>query len=285
MWPSWQRLVGLGRLARLSNSLPAAAAVLLGARLATAGPPSARAWLAAASMWSITAFGYASNDFWDRTEDRINKPDRPLVTGVISPQAGRWWSMLLAAVALSLAAALGWRELTVAVIVIGLLILYSLRLKATPGGGNLLIALLAGATLVTGAVAAGGFSWSAILPVLPASFLLSTFIASRELLKTLEDLTGDRIAGKQTAAVVYGEHAVVYLFAGLAMLTALFSLLPVWRGDYSLLFLVLMTLGVLAPTLFTVGFLWRDASPARVTFCLRLLKASYFIGLAALLVA
>jgi geranylgeranylglycerol-phosphate geranylgeranyltransferase len=283
-WRSWQHFVGLGRLMRLSNSLPAAAAVLLGAKLA-AGQPPGRAWLAAASMWSITAFGYASNDLWDLTEDRINKPGRPLVTGVISPQVGRWWSMLLVGVALSLAAALGWRELAVASVVVGLLTLYSLRLKATPGGGNLLIALLAGATLVTGAVAAGGFTWSAVSAVLPASALLSTFIAARELLKTLEDVAGDRIAGKHTVAVAYGERRVVYILGVLAVLTGLFSILPVLWGDFSSLFLFLVVLGLLIPLVFTISFLWLDASPGRVTLCLRLLKASYFVGLVALLVA
>jgi geranylgeranylglycerol-phosphate geranylgeranyltransferase len=281
----WMYLRASTRLVRLSNSLPASTLVLLGGYLITGWPLGQRVWIAALAMWCITGFGYASNDYFDQAEDAVNKPDRPLPAGRLADWFAAALSGLLALAALGLSAGLGWRELAVALAVLLLLTLYNLRLKATPGGGNLLVATLAGATLVTGAVASRGFSWVAVAPVLLPATLLTLFIAAREVLKTMEDVAGDQAAGKRTVAVQLGLRATVWLLAGLAVLTGLASVLPVLFQRFSWLYLLLVQVGVVAPLLFTVVHLWREVTVGRVRRCLRLLKASYFVGLAALLLA
>lgn len=277
--------VGVLRLLRLSNSLPASLLVLIGAELAVGWPLPGRAWQAAAAMWCITAFGYVSNDYFDIAEDRINKPDRPLPAGLLPPTFAAQLAVGLAVSALAISALLGLAEVLVALAVLGLLLLYNLRLKGTPGGGNSLIALLAGGTLITGSVASLGFTVSAItLLWLPAA-LLTTFVAARELVKTIEDLAGDRVAGKQTLPLRWGTTQVLRLIAGLAGLTLVLSLLPwLWLG-YSAAYLVILTLGVSLPLFYTVYSLWQDSSPTRVSRCLALLKGSYFAGLVALILA
>lgn len=281
----WLPLVDSARLVRLSNSLPASVLVLVGGYLVAGWPLSLRIWIAALAMWCITAFGYASNDYFDQAEDAINKPDRPLPAGRLSARFAATLSGFLALAALGLSALLGWRELVVALAVLILLTLYNLRLKATAGGGNLLVATLAGGTLVTGAVAGCGFTWGDITPVLLPAALLTLFIAAREVLKTLEDVAGDRAAGKTTLAVRLGPRVTVRLLAGLTVLTGLVSVLLLLLQRFSWPYLLLIQSGVVAPLLFTVVHLWQQVTIRRVRRCLRLLKASYFVGLAALLLA
>jgi geranylgeranylglycerol-phosphate geranylgeranyltransferase len=281
----WPTLVGIGRLMRLSNSLPAAALVLIGGKLVAGWPLAGRVWLAAAAMWAISAFGYVSNDLTDLAEDRINKPDRPLVSGLVSLSTGNVVAAILAIGGTSLAASLGCRELLVALVVVGLLCLYNLRLKASAGGGNLLVALLAGCTLITGGVAERGYDWRAMMLLSPPALLLTTFVAARELVKTLEDVAGDRAIGKRTMALAYGERAVVQIVGGLAGAGALLSLFAVAFGGYSLWFLLFGLAGVQTPLLLTVVSLWAQPTSQRATRSLRWLKASYFLGLVALLLA
>jgi geranylgeranylglycerol-phosphate geranylgeranyltransferase len=279
----WRSLIGAARLVRLSNSLPASALVLLGAQLAVGWPLPARAWQAALAMWCVTAFGYVSNDYFDVAEDAINKPDRPIPAGLVSPRGAGYFAGGLALSALGCSLTLGWAESCAALVVLLLLLLYNLRLKSTPGGGNLLIAGLAGCTFMVGSVAVLGFTLNALRITLWPAALLMSFIAAREALKTVEDVVGDRAVGKQTLAIRIGAHHVIRLVALLTLGVIGFSLAPWLYSGYATRYLVLMALGMWLPLGFTVSTLWQNAKPARVSQCLALLKGSYFVGMLAVL--
>lgn len=280
--PTWR---GVMRLLRLSNSAPAGALVLLGARLAGDWPPAGRVWWAAAAMWCITAFGYVSNDLADLAEDVINKPDRPLPSGAVTVRSARILAGLLALAALGISSRLGLLEAAVAGAVMAMLLVYNNRLKASAGVGNLAVAILAGATLVTGAVASRGLHIATIGGVLAPAALLGAFIFGREVIKTVEDVSGDLSAGKQTLAVRLGAAATVRLLLLPSLLT-IGLLLQLWSsGRVSTLSIALLAVGVALPLLTSTLYLWRDQAPARASRCLAVLKASYFVGIAALVVA
>ncbi|MCX6047571.1 MAG: geranylgeranylglycerol-phosphate geranylgeranyltransferase [Chloroflexi bacterium] len=276
---------GLIRLVRLSNSVPASILVLIGAYLARGWPLTQPAWLAAAAMWCVTAFGYTSNDCFDLTEDKINKPDRPIPAGLVAASSARWLAALLALGALSFSLCISPLAIGAAFTVLSLLTLYNVRLKATPGGGNVLIALLAGCTLLVGAVAVAGFNWQTVEPLGAPALVLASFITAREILKTLEDVEGDRVAGKQTLATQWGAPQVMRLIGVLSVVTLILSLIPFLQLGYSHIYLWMTMLGVNGPLFFTTIYLWHDASPQRVSRCLALLKGSYFAGILALLLA
>ena len=278
-------LVGVLRLLRLSNSLPASALVLIGAWLVQGWPLNQRAWLAAAAMWCISAFGYASNDCFDALEDSINKPDRPLPAGLVTPTQSIKLAALLAVGGVVFSLLLGNFPSAVALLVLALLTLYNVRLKGTPAVGNLLIALLAGCTLLTGGVAVAGLQWAVLRVLTTPAVLLAAFVAARELLKTLEDVAGDQAAGKRTIATWLGTRPTLQVIAVLGCVVAGLGTAAWWCQGYSLAFLLMVGSGVVAPLLFASFYLWQNASPARVSRCLALLKASYFAGIVALLVA
>jgi geranylgeranylglycerol-phosphate geranylgeranyltransferase len=273
------------RLLRLTNALPAALLVLVGARRLGADPLPAPVWVAAAAMLCITTFGYVDNDVVDAAEDHINKPDRPLPSGRVTARQARLLAGALAAGGLAWAATISLPALAVAGATLSLLALYNRRFKATPGPGNLLVGLLAGGTLLTGGVAAYGWALPELVPLLPSTATLAAFVTAREVLKTLEDLPGDRAVGKATLAVRRGVMAAYATFAALAGATVLLALLPLrWLG-YSYAYAVVMGLGVCLPLLAAAIDLARHASPPRVRRWLVALKAGYLAGIVALLLA
>lgn len=278
-------LLGLVRLLRLSNSLPASLLVVLGARLTGAALTNERLWLAMAAMWCITAFGYVSNDLADQVEDRVNKPERPLPTGVVTPRQALLIALTLAVAALLLSARLGVAPVAIAASVLLLLLLYNRRLKGAGGVGNLLIAGLAAGALLPGVVAVYGWQRTPLLKLFPVALALGLFILARELVKTLEDRRGDGLAGKQTIALTLGVAGTVRMVAALAfLLCCTVTLLFRWWG-YSLAAVLLMGAGAALPLSWSAAYLAPDAPLPRVRTCLALLKGSYFVGLIGLWLA
>lgn len=278
-------LYGVLRLLRLSNSLPASALVVLGAKLAGAPLTTPRLWLAVAAMWCITAYGYVSNDLTDQTEDRINKPDRPLPTGVVTPGQAQHLTQLLATAALLLSAPLGIAPVVIAALVLLLLRFYNRWLKGALGMGNLLIAGLAAGALLPGVVAVYGWQKPPLFKLLPATLALALFILGRELVKTLEDRTGDESAGKWTIALTLGAAGTLWIVASVAVLLGGTVTLLFRPWGYTRVAVLLMEIGVVLPLGWSVYYLASQLTLVRVRRALALLKGSYFIGLVALWLA
>ncbi|MEZ4865453.1 MAG: UbiA family prenyltransferase [Caldilineaceae bacterium] len=273
------------RLLRLTNSIPTALLVLLGAHLIGAPLAQPRLWLAMGAMWFVTAFGYLSNDLADLAEDEINKPDRPLPSGVVSLPTARGLGALLVGGALLLSGRLGALPLLVAGMVLLLLLLYNWKLKAMPAIGNGLIAVLAAAALLTGAVAIYGLQWQVLRQLLSPMLPLALFITAREMIKTLEDREGDWQAGKATVATVWGSQGTQRVLWLLAVLLLLSSVAPVLLAGYSFHYLLVILVGVNLPLWYTLYQLALDDAPANVSHTLVLLKLSYLAGLLALWLA
>ena len=145
--------------------------------------------LAAFSTAFVTAGGNVVNDILDRESDRINHPDRPLVTGAISPAAARWTAaaLLVASVVVAIPVILG-RPLVGVFLAAALVALlsYEFRFKSAGFGGNLLVAFLTGLVFLYGGAAAG-----MPVAVLPFGFMAFFATLSREVIKDMEDLAGD----------------------------------------------------------------------------------------------
>ena len=188
------------QLIRLGNVLVSFAGTLVGGAVALrlsplpSGTAFALVLLAALSTALVTAGGNVLNDLLDRESDRVNHPDRPLVTGRVSVRTARAsaaGALVASAVAMIPVA---WFEPLVGAIyaiAVGVLLAYEFRGKASGLTGNLFVAFLTGAVFLYGGAAGGN------APAL-AVFALMAFGAtlSREVIKDMEDATGD--VGRRT---------------------------------------------------------------------------------------
>jgi geranylgeranylglycerol-phosphate geranylgeranyltransferase len=145
--------------------------------------------LAAASTALVTAGGNVLNDILDLQGDRVNHPDRPLVTGAISVQSARILAIGLFVAGIEVAIPVVLVEPLVGVLLavaVAALVGYEFRFKARGFVGNLVVASLTGMVFLYGGAAVGN-----VLLMVP--FALMAFFAtlSREVVKDMEDVEGD----------------------------------------------------------------------------------------------
>jgi geranylgeranylglycerol-phosphate geranylgeranyltransferase len=274
------------KLVRAGNMLVSFFGTIVGG-LDAAGVPAIRegsfwlvALLAATSTACITAGGNVLNDVLDVTSDRVNHPDRPLVTGAVTVPAARRAAigLFVAGVASGVPVSLLEPSAGVILAVAVLALLgYELRFKASGFGGNLLVAFLTGAVFLYGGAAAGN------LPVvIPFALMAFGATLSREVIKDMEDVAGDvnrrtlpRKYGMRTARVV----ATLSVLGSLAISPIpLFLFVPFPTvGAFIYLALVLAADG-----LFVLSIAWL---PQRLHFEQATSKAAMTIALVAFLAA
>ncbi|HEX7344393.1 MAG TPA: geranylgeranylglycerol-phosphate geranylgeranyltransferase [bacterium] len=271
----------LWTLSRPGNVFITALSVIIGGQLATRTWffDSGNLWIAALAAALIAAGGNAYNDYCDRDLDRLQKPQRPLPSGQISPRAARNWAMVCLALGIALSLLLSPLCSLIASSAALLLVLYSRYFKGAPLLGNIVVALVAGLAFIFGA-AAIGFARSALW----AAWLAFCYHLAREIIKDMEDFSGDRAAGARTLPVRYGLRVGRWV-TSLVLLVLLVSLpLPHFLTNYKIYYLAVVLSGVL-PVLLAVAILqWFWSQPPQFHRLSSWLKWDMLVGLCALLI-
>jgi geranylgeranylglycerol-phosphate geranylgeranyltransferase len=232
---------GLLELTRPGNALAAGLLTFVGAFVAggvlepTIG--GAAVWVAAvlATVLAVGA-GMAINDYFDREIDRVNRPDRPIPRGAVSPREALAFSLVLFGGAVLLALTLPVPAIGIAVVNLLALVAYTEFFKGLPGLGNALVGYLTGSTFLFGGAAVGGRLESVF--VLFALASLATF--AREVVKDVEDVAGDREEGLRTLPIAYGERRSLELAAVVLALAVLASPAPYLLGTFGLPYLLIV---------------------------------------------
>lgn len=226
---------GLVEMARPVNAV--AAGVLTGLGAFVAGDITTVAVGAAVTATVLaTSAGNMINDYFDREIDRVNAPDRPIPRGAVSPQTALWTSLVVFAGALLLTLTLPVIAIVIAVVNLIALISYTSVFKGTPGAGNIVVGLLVGSTFPFGAAAGGGID-----PTIGVLFVLAAVATiTREIIKDVEDIAGDRAEGLQTLPVVVGKPRALWIGTGLLVGAIAMSPLPYLIGEFGWLYLVVL---------------------------------------------
>jgi len=264
------------KLTRPVNNLITAFAVFMGAWVAGWVDSFDKLIFALFSASLISAGGYVINDYFDLEIDRINKPLRPLPQREIRPKSALVFSLFLFLAGLFLSIFVNTTALLLALLVIFLLILYSLRLKRVPLSGNLLVSFVCGLAFIYGGIVGKDFRVSLI----PAGFAF-LFHLGREILKDIEDLKGDVSVNAQTLPITWGINFsllfTTLIFSALIALTVL----PYYLNILPLLYLIIV-LGVDFLLIYVMVSMWRDQSRNNLGKLSRLLKFNMILGLAAI---
>ena len=259
--------------------------------------------LVGAAVVLIAAGGYVINDYFDVKIDRINRPDEVIVTRSVSKPAAMRLSVGLSAagVVCGIAAAAILRSMTLGVvfaIVPGLLWFYSSSYKRLFMVGNLTIALLAGLTPLIVAMANMAvlqLRYETILPYTTlvhdlyawlGGFALFAFLLTwiREIVKDMQDQTGDRELECHSMPVVWGEKwtkvfVTVLIVCTLAIIGHLWwHVLPFPTG-WSSLSTRYIVLGVVIPLLGALWLLWSAKIPSDYKTCQQVVKLTMLLGM------
>ncbi len=187
--------------------------------------PLAYAALAAALS---TAGGNALNDLFDRETDKVNHPERPLVTGTVTVREAENFAaaVFLAAAALGILAS--FLCLAIVAVNLALMYVYEARLKRRGASGNVVIAYLVGSLFL--------FAGAAVFRSDPAPLFRTGVLAllafvtttGREITKDIEDMAGDvdrRTLPQRIGAAGAGSVAAAALVAGVVL-----SIVPWYTG-------------------------------------------------------
>lgn len=176
----------------------------------------------------ITAAGNVINDYFDVEIDRVNRPERPIPSGLVGLPFARAYAvtLFLAGILISLFTS----ALCIAIAVFNsvLLIGYAASLKRTPLFGNITVSYLAASMFLFGGALGGLSGFFHVMP-----FAIMTFFAmlARELVKDGEDVEGDRASGAITIPIRYGIRATMGLALVCALTGVTASLIPyLWWG-------------------------------------------------------
>lgn len=271
-----QKIIAGIEVIRPFNGVIAAVSVLIGAALTKQGITHT-VWLAILSCFLITGGGNAINDIADKDIDRVNRPERPIPSGRLSGKEVVILSLFLCILGIALAGLASFQLLKMAILVTILLFLYSFSLKRRGLRGNIAVAFLGGLPFIY-----GGISVKYITPTI-IPFILAFFLhLSRELVKDIEDMEGDRRYAR-TFPLVYGIKKTIKLVNTLVVILIAFSFFPYIASIYGLPYLVAVLLLVNIPLAVLLYLINRNSiSFSRAS---KLLKSTMLGGIVALLLA
>jgi geranylgeranylglycerol-phosphate geranylgeranyltransferase len=223
-------------LTRPGNAVAAGLLTFTGAFVA-GGVSSAPAAVVAAVIATITATGggNAINDYFDREIDAINQPERPIPRGDISARGALWFSLALFGIATAAALTLPPVAIAIAVFNFVALVAYTELFKGLPGVGNVLVGYLTGSTFLFGGAAVDRPFGAVALFGLAAIATLT-----REIIKDVEDITGDREEGLRTLPIVIGQRRALLVGAAVMVLAVTASGWPYLTGTFGVVYLAVV---------------------------------------------
>jgi geranylgeranylglycerol-phosphate geranylgeranyltransferase len=198
----------------------------------------------------ICGAGNVLNDYFDLEIDKVNRPDRPIPSGKVSPKGAVVWAGVLFAAGIIAACFTNFWCLGIALINVVILIVYAAKFKGIPFLGNLSVAYLSGSIFLFGGFLVGPESFLVMLPLFAITFFGTL---ARELLKDAEDIEGDRLGGARTLPMQIGVRKTAVLAVIFVLCAVLFSFVPflTWGVVYLVLigvvdaFILLVTLRAL----------------------------------------
>ncbi len=205
---------------RPANCLMAASAALIGILVSKTTlsfrviGPSVLVFVA---VFLVAAGGNVINDYFDVAIDKVNKPRRALPSGRITQRDALLYAITLTLFGVAVALFINPICLGLATLNAALLVFYSWKLKRSALVGNLLVGYLTGSVFLFGGAAVSAF-------FLPGMLFLSAMLAitSREIVKDVEDLPGDKRVGASTMPIRYGVSqslavATIFMLAAVAI--------------------------------------------------------------------
>uniref|UniRef100_A0A7C1NY74 Prenyltransferase n=1 Tax=Thermofilum pendens TaxID=2269 RepID=A0A7C1NY74_THEPE len=223
------------KLIRAEHGAMLSVAVLAGA-LTVGTPDPLKVFLACLAAFLLEAALFASNDIMNIEEDRLNRPDRPLIKGDLS--LGQAWLLvaLCGLGGLALSAFLGVAPIILAIIALVLGFLYNAYVKRLAFFGNLVVSLLTASAFLYGSLSMSVLTDKAIV----FSAIALTANIGREIIKGIRDLPGDTRAGICTLPCEIGERgsaAVSAIFIAVAIALSI-AAAPLFTPVYIALILV-----------------------------------------------
>ncbi|WP_419212746.1 geranylgeranylglycerol-phosphate geranylgeranyltransferase [Maribacter sp. X9] len=175
----------------------------------------------------VIAAGYIINNFYDAEKDLINKPTKSMLDRLVSQRFKLSTYFVLNFLAVIAASYVSFGAVFFFSSYIFGIWLYSHKLKRLPLVGNFISATLAITPFFVVFVYYRNFE----TVIFVHAMFLFLLILSREMIKDLENLSGDMAQNYRTIPIIYGTRLSKTIITGLILLSLLPSLLLIFRYD------------------------------------------------------
>lgn len=225
----------------------------------------------------VTAGGNIVNDIYDIETDKISHPNRVIVQGLMSKKEAVILYNIFNTLAIIISSRLSDLLLVIVLISIFILFIYSYSLKKLPLIGNLTVAFLTGLAFIYGGFAAD----NPVAAIVPAIFaFLINFI--REVVKDIQDVEGDKIAGTITFPIKYGFQKSKLIIMLLTFSLILYTLYPFINQFYKIEYFVIVMIFVNPLLILSLKILFDTNKANNLSIVSNLLKLNMILGLAAI---
>ena len=234
-------------LVRLEHAFMYALAVIIGALMVNANVDLNTIFLGIIVAVLIEFGAFSLNDYIDIKADRENRRfDRPIIRKEVSP----FTALLIGVVSLFLANLISFFVFNQFIFNIVLFftllsLAYDLFLKNLPLIGNLSIALTMAIPFVFGALISSSImlSMEELQPVLFLSAIAFFVGTGREIMKDIEDMRGDSLAGGKTLPILIGKINAARIAVFFFIISVILSIIPIFTfySDNVFYLIVLIT--------------------------------------------
>ncbi len=231
-----KKIKGLVRLLRFELPLSAGVCVVMGQLVALDEFASVFVTISGfSSVFFISASILVLNDYLDVETDKVNAPDRPIPSNLVSPSEALYFSMLLLFAGLFISYFI---DVTVLLISIGLTIigfLYNRYFKKSGFLGNLMVSFSVGMTFIYGGATVG-------LPfnktVLFFGLIAALIDLGEEIAADAMDMQGDLLINSNSIAIRYGKQVALNLSGYIFVTVLLLTSIPFILNWFSIIYLI-----------------------------------------------
>ncbi len=264
-------------ISRPANVFIAALSIFIAILLTGTIQPIIKVIFACISGSIIMAGSNTINDYFDLEIDKINKPNRPLVKGIISLNFTYRLAVIEFITGILISILIGKWAFVIVVFTSLLLILYSRYIKQLPLIGNLVVSFSSGMAFIFGGVAVNRVRWT-IVPAILAFF----YHLGREMIKDVQDMKGDAQMNAKTFPLIFGKTNSLILITLIILLMLIILPLPYVYHWYNISYLMTAVIGIYPVLIYAIISMWKRPTPHNLGIISKVLKMDMLVGLLAL---
>ena len=215
------------------------------------------------------------NDYFDLEVDRVNSPQRPLPSGLLSQSEAIVFGAITAGIALVIALFIHPIAFVLSLIAWVMGFLYNWQLKAAGLWGNLIVSASVAMTFIMGGVSVG----QAANPLVWIFGLIAfVFDLAEEIAGDAMDMAGDQKRSSKSLAILYGKRTALRISGLLFFVMVILTFFPVILGETGLGYLIPISITDMVIIVFTIKLL-KSLTPQEGRRSMRALYLSASFGL------
>ncbi|TDP88929.1 geranylgeranylglycerol-phosphate geranylgeranyltransferase [Halanaerobium saccharolyticum] len=237
---TYKKIKGLIRLLRPELPFAAGISVIIG-EIVSLGKLPSLSELALGFMWGFFLSGAAMilNDYFDIEVDKVNSPDRPLASGLISSNTAVIFTIIISLLGLLVSFFINRAAVLLYIIFWIIGFLYNWKFKEKGLVGNLFVSSSVAVTIILGAIVVSN-PWN--IGVIIFSMMLFVFDLGEEIAADAMDVEGDKKRNIKSIAILMGRKKALNISFSLFIIFILLSFLPVIFDLFGISYFIIISL-------------------------------------------